>query len=151
MNPNCIYLHLGFQDILKEKSISNVLHLYDETATKLLKTTQSQICFSLSIPSSNNMNLIDEINYINRQVIGLVSTIRAKNIESRNRIFTYSNQSVSNHTKHVSGIGNKINERGQNLLWIKLKDGLRKALRLPRDSASDLQHVKHNINKRAHD
>ena len=64
------------------------------------------------------------------------------------------NASIQNNIEILSdipGIGNKINERGQNLLWVKLKDGLRKSLRLPRDSASDLQHVKHNINKRAHD
>jgi len=142
IRPDCVYIHLGINDFLHKKaSIGNYV---EQLSHHLLKTTDAQICFSHIIPSSNDTVLNDKIRLVNRETSRCVSWFHSKSSAARERLFTFSNESVGNHNTHTDKIGFRLRERGEKLLWLKLKDGITKTLRLPRENTVNNRNIRNN-------
>jgi hypothetical protein len=132
LQPECIYVHTGMNDLLKKKS--GLVNTVEEFSEHLLKTTKAQICFSGLIPSSNDKALNSRIRIVNRDIEGYVSWVHRNKPEMGDRIFTFTNDSIGDQNLYSGTTGFKLGERGQKMLWIRLREGLRKTMRLPRIS-----------------
>ena len=129
-NPDCVYIHLGLHDIIGG-DVDSTLCSFEELLELMLESTAAKICFSLVVPTSNNAALNEKINELNQQLNLMVTTMRSDQENLRERLFTYNNSSVAWLNKK-SPQGVHLTERGKLVMWTKLKDGLRKTLRLPR-------------------
>ena len=129
-NPECIYLHLGLHDIISD-SVDSVLCSFEEIVEYLIKSTEASLCFSLVVPTSNCTSLNKKIEELNRELSLMITTARSDEPELRGRLFTYNNSSVAWLNSKLSD-GVQLSERGKLVMYGKLKDGLRKTLRLPR-------------------
>ena len=143
LEPECIYVHTGMGDVLRKKS--GQVNELKEFADHLLNSTNAQICFSALIPSSNNEDLNKKINAANKDTKNYISRIHEDRPELKDRIFTFTNDSIGALNPYVLGTGFQIKERGQKLLYLRLKDGLRKTMRLPR--IGHRPKVKHSTNR----
>ena len=130
-------------DVLRKKS--GQVNDLKEFADHLLNSTNAQICFSALIPSSNNEDLNKKINAANKDTKNYISRIHEDRPELKDRIFTFTNDSIGALNPYVPGTGFQIKERGQKLLYLRLKDGLRKTMRLPR--IGHRPKVKHSTNR----
>ncbi len=132
LRPDCIYIHLGINDLVESKSCpSGLVHAL---ADQLLKITSAQICFSLLIPSSNNSRLNDRIHLANSEIISNISWFRKSDEKARSRIFTFTNDIVGNQNVYSSNSGFLLSDRGEKMLYLRLREGLKKTMRLPRPS-----------------
>ena len=121
---------MGTSDFIKKKS--GILNWLEDLILHLLLTSDAQICVSLIIPTNNNNGLNDKINLVNKEIMEYVSWLHNRDADARKRVFTYSNSNVSGQNKYSISTGPKLTARGEKMLWIRLREGLRKALRLPR-------------------
>ena len=129
-NPECIYIHLGLHDIIRD-SVDKVLCSFEELLEYLTSSTNASLCFSLVVPTSNSPELNRKITELNKELNLMITTARRDDPELRDYLFTYNNSSVAwLNSKLPQGV--QLNERGKLVMWGKLKDGLLKALRLPR-------------------
>ena len=129
-NPDCIYIHLGLHDIIGG-DVDSTLCSFEELVELMLDSTAATICFSLVVPTSNDALLNKKINELNRELNLMITTMRSDQENLRERLFTYNNSSVAWQNKKLPQ-GVHLTERGKLVMWTKLKDGLRKTLRLPR-------------------
>ena len=132
LKPDCIYIHTGINDFLEKKS-GLVSHV-KELAKHLLDTTKAQICFSALIPISENTSLGDRIRLVNDETRNYISWLHKHKPDTKERIFTFNNDKIGDFHSHSHTAGLKLSDRGQLKLWIRLREGLRKTLRLPRTS-----------------
>ena len=102
----------------------------------MLDSTTATICLSLVVPTSNNAPLNKKINELNEELNLMVTTLRSDQENLRERLFTYNNSSVAWLNKKLPQ-GVLLTERGKLVMWTKLKDGLRKTLRLPRPNLNN--------------
>ena len=121
---------MGTADFIKKKS--GILNWLEDLILHLLLNSDAQICVSLIIPTSNNSVLNDRIALVNKEIIDYVSWLHSRDADARKRVFTYSNSSMSGQNNHSIITGPQLTARGEKMLWIRLREGLRKALRLPR-------------------
>ena len=132
LKPDCIYIHLGINDLLKSKSAPT--GYVKELSEHLLTKTKAQICFSGLIPSSNDADLNKKIKIANVDTRDYISWLHEKKPNSKERIFTFTNDRISDQNTYSVNTGFKLGERGQKMLWIRLREGLKKTMRLPRTS-----------------
>ena len=130
LEPDCIYVHTGINDVLKKKA--GVISYIEELADHLLKSTEAQICFSLLIPSTNDSELNEKIRMINTEIVDYISWLHQNDPSTKQRIFSFTNDSLEDYNFFSVTTGFKLRERGQKLLWLRLREGLRKTMRLPR-------------------
>ena len=132
LRPDCIYIHTGIDDFLKKKSglVSDV----KELAEHLLDTTKAQICFSGLIPTANDSKLNDKINLVNEDIKNYISWLHDEKPDCKKRIFTFNNNSISGQHRHVAGSDFNLTERGRKMMYVRLREGLKKTMRLPRAS-----------------
>ena len=149
LRPECIYIHTGGNDFLKKKSslVSNVKELYEH----LLKTTEAQICFSALIPSSNNSSINERIHVVNEETRNHVSWLHKHRPDVKDRIFTFSNDKIGDQNSYSFNTGFELRQRGQKMLWLRLREGLRKTLRLPRISYHDNNKTRRSTNRFSND
>lgn len=133
VNPDCIYVHLGINDLLKKIDTSKISQLYYDLAVHLLENYRSNVCFSLIIPTHNNLMLRDKIKTVNNDVIEMVSHLRSTHRDFRNRLFTFDNNRIGDHSTYIQG-SQQFSVRGKKMIWMRLNEGLKKTLRLPRPS-----------------
>ena len=145
LRPDCIYVHMGINDFLKKKS--GIISHVKELAEHLLKTTNARICFSALIPTSDNTSLNDSIKIVNDETRGYVSWLHRNTPDVKDRIFTFYNDKIGDHCTHSTTDGIKLSDRGQKRLWIRLLDGLKKTLRLPRTSYHDDNRRRRSTNR----
>ena len=130
LKPDCIYVHLGAKDFLTRKSgIANAVH---RLANHLIDSTRAKVCFSLLPPSSRNNTINERIDLINNEIHDLVSWKRQTEDICRDRLFTFSNDPIRHHNTYTPGKGFSLNKKGEKAIWLRLRDGMRKAMRLPR-------------------
>ena len=137
--PDCIYIHTGINDVLKKKA--GVISYIEELSDHLLKSTDAQICFSLMIPSTNDSDLNEKINMINTEIVDYISWLHKNEPSSKKRIFSFTNNPLEDYNFYSTNTGFRLRERGQKLLWLRLREGLRKTMRLPR--------INHNSDNRS--
>ena len=135
--PECIYIHLGLHDIISS-SVDSTLCSFEALRDFLLSTTKANICFSLIVPTANDPSLNKKIDEFNKELNLMITTARSDNKALKEHLFTYNNSSVAwLNEKQQDGI--HLTERGKLVMWTKLKDGLRKTLRLPRPYLKSLR------------
>jgi hypothetical protein len=145
LKPECIYVHTGITDLLKKKS--GLVSIVEEFSEHLLNTTKAQICFSGLIPSSNDKALNERINIVNKDVEDYVSWLHKHKPDVKGRIFTFKNDSIGDQNLHTRNEGFKLKERGQKMLWVRLREGMRKTMRLPRASYQPKDRSRRSTNR----
>ena len=123
---------MGINDLLKKKA--GLVNTVEEFSEHLLTSTRAQIYFSGLIPSSNDKALNERIRIVNEDIEDYVSWLHKDKQEARDRIFTYTNNSIGDQNHYTIGAGFNLKEKGRNKLWLRLREGLRKTMRLPRVS-----------------
>jgi hypothetical protein len=136
VNPDCIYVHLGMNDLLEKRDDKTISTHYYDLAEHLLASYRANVCFSLIIPTHNNEMLKARIKSVNNDVIDMVSYLRSTKHEFRNRLFTFENNRIGDHSTYIQG-SQQFSTRGKKMIWMRLNEGLKKTLRLPRPSYSD--------------
>ena len=146
LQPNCIYIHVGINDFMKKRStVSGAVH---DLAEHLLKITKAQICFSLLIPSSNDTEVNDRIRLVNNEVRSNITWFRNSDENSRSRIFTFPNDQVRHQNIFSLNTGFELTDRGEKMLYIRLREGLKKSLRINRASYHNSKlREKHSTNR----
>ena len=129
IRPECIYIHTGINDFIKKKS--GLVNYIEDLAELLLKESDAQIGFSLLIPT-NDSRLNTKIKVVNDDIRNYVTWLLSISPRANGRLFTFSNNSLAKENSHDPNTGFKLSARGQKLLWLHLRDGLKKTLRLPR-------------------
>ena len=132
LHPDCIYIHLGINDFMEKKSsASSAVH---DLADHLLKSTNAKICFSLLVPSSNDVEINDQIQLVNNEVKSNISWFRNSDETYKSRLFTFPNYQVRHQNVYSSNTGFDLTERGEKMLYIRLREGIKKSLRINRVS-----------------
>ena len=128
--PECIYVHLGLHDIISG-SVDSTLCSFEALRDYLTSFTNANVCFSLIVPTANDSLLNRKISEFNKELNLMVTTARSDNETLKDQLFTYNNSSVAwLNQKQTDGV--HLTDRGKLVMWTKLKDGLRKTMRLPR-------------------
>ena len=142
LSPECIFVHLGTNDILSQRTTEKVAETFKELIWYLLENTKAQLCFSLVIPTKNGDSLNVRIREFNELLTKLVSDARAAKQVHKSCLFSYSNNSVEYHNIYNQGTREvRLTEIGRRIMWSRLCDGLNKALRLPRRQLSGTRNV----------
>ena len=137
LSPECIFIHLGTQDILGQRTPKRIAESFKELIWYLLENTEAQLCFSLIIPTKNGNSLNTRIREFNELLTKLISDARAAKDVHKSCLFSYSNNSVEHHNIFNQGIHEiRLTEIGKRIMWSRLSDGFNKALRLPRRQLS---------------
>jgi hypothetical protein len=129
-NPECVYIHLGLHDIIKG-SVNDTLDSYENLLDELIRKTKARLCFSLIVPTDNDTQLNRKIEELNRKLRHIITRAR-KDEKLEDHLFTYESSSVAWLNKKLPDGKIELTARGKLVMLTKLKDGLRKTLRLPR-------------------
>ena len=150
LRPDCIYIHTGINDVLKRKAgvTSHVVELSDH----LLKSTKAQICFSLMIPSTNDSTLNSKINKVNSEIVDYMRWLHRNKPSTKNRIFSFTSDSLESYKYNMfsKNDGFNLRERGQKLLWLRLREGLRKTMRIARTNRQSESRSRRKTNRFSH-
>ena len=147
LRPDCIYVHLGINDLTKRKCIpSGAIH---ELAEYLLETCKAQICFSLFIPTSNDKKMNERIKFkaVNNEIKSNVSWFHRQSKTARSRIFTFANDLVGNQNSYSINTGFTLNDRGEKMLYVSLREGLKKTMHIPHQSHDGNPRQKRSSNR----
>ena len=145
LKPDCVYIHLGINDLLKRKCIpSGSIH---DLASFLLDNCEAQICFSLLIPTANDNTMNQRIIAVNNEMRSNVSWFHKNNESARSRIFTYNNDQVGNLNSYSINTGFDLKDRGEKLLYLRLREGLKKTLRIPRQRSGANRNQRNRSNR----
>ena len=145
LRPDCIYVHLGINDLTKRKCIpSGAIH---ELAEYLLETCKAQICFSLLIPTSNDKKMNERIEAVNNEIKSNISWFHRHSETARSRIFTFANDLVGDQNSYSVNTGFTLTERGEKMLYVSLREGLKKTMRIPRQSHDENSRQKRSSNR----
>lgn len=134
-------------DLLSGKTTETLLDYYHDLAELLLHKFRAKICFSLLIPTNNNEHLNAKVRNLNWEIVNLITYLRSKSRHISERIFTLDNSSISHHSSFTKGVDirPRLNKRGSKMLWMRLEEGLKKTLRLPRTNSNSY------VNNRYHE
>ncbi len=149
MRPDAVYIHLGMNDFIKKKS--GIAKYVQNISEHLLEASSAQICFSLIIESANDSNLNERIRLVNEEIHNYVSWLHTQRADARRRVFTFANNQLEDYNFYSVNGGFKLRERGQKKLWIRLREGLRKTLRLPRTNYHNSLQLNISTNKSYHE
>ena len=145
LRPDGVYIHLGANDMLKKKCIPpGSVH---ELAEFLLRKSKANICFSLLIPSSNDERLNEKIHLANSEIKSTVSRLHKNKESARSRLFTFCNDQVGNQNCYSMLNGFELKNWGEKLLYVRLREGLKKTMRLPRPSYHNSQQTNRSTNR----
>ena len=145
LRPDCVYVHLGINDLTKRKCTpSGAIH---ELAGYLLETCKAQICFSLLIPTSNNKKMNERFKAVNNEIKSNVSWFHRQSETARSRIFTFANDLVGNQNSYSFNTGFTLKDRGEKLLYVSLREGLKKTMRIPHQSHDGNPRQKRSSNR----
>ena len=149
LNPDCVYVHLGINDIIAGKSIDELLSYYHDLAVMLLNKCRGNVCFSLPIPTKNNESLNNKVRQLNWDLKDLVYYLRSKPTLGKDRMFTLDNSIISDHSTFRKNIDSHpvFNQRGRKMIWMRLEEGLKKPLDYPVKALQTLT----SINKKVYD
>ena len=126
--PECVFIHLGKND--GKRRIKDTMADVEELLWYLLENTYARVCFSTIIPT-NCDSVNTAIEELNHKISELVTMARRTNPANKSCLFTYCNKSVARHNRNLPE-GVKLSEAGQNIMWKRLNDGIRKTLQIYR-------------------
>ena len=131
VKPDVVYIHTGFEDLYKHKmSPKNLMENYKKLIYDLLESTPTKVCISSIIPIPGYPDLDRDIGRTNKEVVDFVTSLR-KSAAYKDRIFCSSNNRVGGYvTREVGshGIDLFVGDRGRRILWLTLKDSIRRCL-----------------------
>jgi FtsZ-binding cell division protein ZapB len=132
MNPEVIFLHVGQTDLREKTSGNKVILEMKKLIKNMLEHTAAKVCISLIIPIIGMPDVNSVIKQVNSELRTHVSLMR-KSQEYADRVFTSNNDDLSGFImrsvgKH--GVELSLNGRGERKLWLHLRDGLNRALKL---------------------
>ena len=145
--PECIFIHVGARDIQLKRNVASIKHELESMMYYLLEKTRANICFSTIVPTSNSQELNNYGMEVNATIEKLVSHAREININNRSCLFSYNNDSMSDHNKLTPEGTSKLSVGGKLIMWKRLDDGLRKTLRLSRKKLSQDRNTDTDINR----
>ena len=143
INPEVIFLHLGQADLLNKTAGSELLEKMKTLVRSLLKNTKSKICVSLVIPLPGFPQLTDTISQVNKETSNFVSDLRQTS-DGEPRIYTQNNNALGGYiTRSVGshGVVVSLDTRGQRKLWLSLRDGLNRTLRVMSKQPKNNGHI----------
>ena len=103
---------------------------YKKLIYDLLESTPTKVCISSIIPIPGYPDLDRDIGRTNKEVVDFVTSLR-KSAAYKDRIFCSSNNRVGGYvTREVGshGIELFVGDRGRRILWLTLKDSIRRCL-----------------------
>ena len=137
-NYECIFIHVGLQDVINNRDHKTIMKSYEELMWYLLENTKAKICFSLPTPTKNCASLNVKIIEINDALTNLISAGRAENPVHKTCLFSYSNASVAHQNIYNHGCkAVQLTDVGKLIMWSRLCDGLKKTMRLPRKQLAE--------------
>ena len=153
-NPECIYIHLGLEDLSQGSSVNLVTLMSNELLRMLLDISNVKICVSEIIPCVGNNVLNRKIHEVNRVMYNTISDMRKSHVD---RICCFNNNRVIGHLRWKYGCEQKyeISDRGKGILWLRLKYGLTKVANLgsyegsPNKPRNNVTHL-YNMNNKSH-
>ena len=133
--PECVFVHLGFNDLTNHQDPNTLLDRYEKLIWYLLEESDVSILMSTIIPTKGNRILNAKIDMVNDHLIRLIDDIRYAKPFARTRLFSYKNASLGLPNLYNND-GVHLNEHGTKKLMINLKEGIKKALRIPRSGSN---------------
>ena len=130
LKPAVTVLHIGHQDLWDGKSVDDVLESIKILTHKVLEETETRLCISLVIPVSGYSQLTEKINDFNWRVSRFIRTTRSI-LKYQDRLYSTDNNRLGDYTKRsvgATGVEMKLNERGNELLWLRLRDSIDRTL-----------------------
>ncbi len=132
--PEVTFIHAGLEDLYRNKATPHSLvDNYKKLVYDILESTQTKVCLSLIIPILGYPDLNKNISRVNEEVSEFVTFLRHSE-EYRDRIYTSSNKRLGRFIAKITGahgIDLIIEERGQRILWLTLKDSILRCLDQP--------------------
>ena len=128
--PEVVYIHAGFGDLLDKTEGEVLLDQYKQLIYKLLESTDTKVCISMMIPVAGYPQLNSKLRQINTRVSEFISQLRNQH-KYLNRVFTSNNDSIGGYIERrvgPKGASITLGERGQKLLWLRVKDSLKRSL-----------------------
>ena len=132
-------IHVGFGDLKKKKmhaDLDIILNNFKQLIWKLLESTKIKICISLIIPVPGCPELNKMIHLLNAGISDLITEVRSQS-NFNERIFTYGNDSIAGYIQRSvdkHGILLSLDRRGENKLWLRLRDIIMQVLEIPSSS-----------------
>ena len=121
-----IFLHAGHQDLWQGDRVQYVTDDFKYLIKELLEKTEAKICISQIIPTGGHYPRFDEsAKIVNKTVSSHISDLRASD-KYKSRVYTANNDRLQHSViKSIGdhGIKMKLNSKGYNILWLKLRDG----------------------------
>ena len=132
LKPDCIFLHVGLEDIARGQKVEEVVNLYVSLLKELTSTTLASICISEIIACVRYTILCKKTHAVNEYVHKLVTKMRQDDSTLTSRLCTFNNNKLIGHLHWKPGTDTKyeISERGKGMLWLRLKYGLQKLTNL---------------------
>ena len=94
--PDMIMIHAGFHDLWSGRPAGEVVTDIENIIWDLLEYPNLKICMSLIIQTKGIYPVTNQrIEYVNREVTAIISDLRHRNPELRDRLFTSNNNSLS--------------------------------------------------------
>lgn len=138
--PDVIFLHLGLQDLANSTSVDEVVNLFRRVIWNIVEAAdRHRICVSLIPPCDQYKNLNRKISDVNKAVSDMVTDIRRSCKDGYTRLCSIHNSLLEGRMRFFSGEGFRLTEHGQNLMWVQLRYGITKALKLT-DTSTTLYH-----------
>ena len=124
--PEMVFMHVGLNDIRDLRSCDDILNDFKQVVWKLLENTEVKLCYSNIIPILGYPDLNKRITEVNNIFNNFLSQARDQ-IKYRKRIFTSGNDNLGGFIKRMvgkDGILLKLDQRGENKIWIRMRDAL---------------------------
>ena len=102
------------------------------------------------IPSTNDTALNTKIKKVNSEIVDYISWLHRSKPSTKNRIFSFTNDSLKTYNVFTKSNGFNLRERGQKLLWLRLREGLRKTMRITQTNHHSVTRSRHNTNRFSH-
>ena len=87
------------------------------------------------------------IKAVNNEIKSNVSWFHRQSETARSRIFTFANDLVGNQNSYSINTGFTLKDRGEKLLYVSLREGLKKTMRIPHQSHDGNPRQKRSSNR----
>ena len=130
LKPAVTVLHMGHQDLWDGKSVDEAIDSLKILTHKILEETETRLCVSLVIPVSGYSQLTEKIKEFNLRISRFIRNTRAST-KYKDRLYSTDNSKLGEYTSRsvgANGVGIKLNVRGDELLWLRLRDSIDRTL-----------------------
>ena len=89
----------------------------------------------------------ERIEAVSNEIKSNISWFHRHSETARSRIFTFANDWVGNQNSYSVNSGFTLKERGEKMLYVSLREGLKKTMRIPRQSHDENSRQKRSSNR----